>query len=127
MRWGLSKGIEKRCIDAAIGKIPIVHIRSLFDPFWAGGLRYQTRLKLTQSGGHTFQNSSAAWGVGGHVANHPSPMVLAAAMLDHSGLAPSRHHQAETDAEVERVPKVPFRECLRPPAANGRGVVVLSS
>ena len=35
-------------------------------------------------------------------------MVLAAAMLDHSGFAPSRHHQAETDAEVERVPKVSF-------------------
>ena len=92
MRWGLSKGIEKRCIDAAIGKSSDVHGLSLFDPFWPGGWLYPTRLKLTQSGGHSSQNSSVAWGVGGHVANHPSLMALAAAMFDYSGLAPSRHH-----------------------------------
>jgi hypothetical protein len=34
MRWGLSKGIEKRCIDAAIGKGSDVLQVSLFDPFW---------------------------------------------------------------------------------------------
>jgi hypothetical protein len=38
MRWGLSKGIEKGCIGAAIGKSSDVHGFSLFDPFWAGGL-----------------------------------------------------------------------------------------
>ena len=108
MRWGLSKGIEKRCIAAAIGKGSDVLPGSLFDPFWAGGLLYPTRLKLTQSGGHTFQNSSAAWSVGGHVANHPSLMALAVAMLDHSVFAPRWYHQAEADAEVERMPKVPF-------------------
>jgi hypothetical protein len=47
MRWGLSKGIEKDVLTPLSEKIPIVHIRILFDPFWAGGLRYQTRLKLT--------------------------------------------------------------------------------
>ena len=102
MRWGLSKGIEKRCIDAAIGKDPDVLGRSLFDPAWTGARPHGTRLKLTQSGGNTLQNSGAAWGVGRHVANHPSPMVLGAALLDHSGFAPRRHHQAETDAEVKR-------------------------
>jgi hypothetical protein len=38
MRWGLSKGIEKRCIGAAIGKSSDVHSFSLFDPFWTGRL-----------------------------------------------------------------------------------------
>ena len=108
MRWGLSNGIEKRCIDAAIGKGSDVLRESLFDPFWAGARLHQSRLKLTQSGGHTFQSSGAARGVGGHVANHPSLMALAAALLDHSVFAPRRHHQAEADAEVERVPKIPF-------------------
>jgi hypothetical protein len=38
MRWGLSKGIEKRCIGAAIGKSSDVHSFSLFDPFLTGRL-----------------------------------------------------------------------------------------
>ena len=81
---------------------------TLFDPGWAGGLLVGTRLKLTQSGGHPFKVRGAARGVGGHVANHPGLLLLDAALLDHSGFVPRRHHQAEADAEVERVPKVPF-------------------